>query len=272
MTETENGFSTPLAMTVLFSLCIMTAATGMYAAACERRINSYNNILHAEAEAMEILHDIEISIQSLKEESSDSLMNKTAEDLALKYKRYGLTMKDVSTGIHKNFLCKDFYENKNIQEYISSQDESVFTEYGWMHPKHTDRKILETAADDFDTADLFPIVNDIPLYNIYSMTESFLKAVLGYAGIKQPAEQARKIIQALGENPEQKEIVKMIGVSQTHPVFDFLGTKTAFWKIRFETGRCTVQAVFAAVPRKNNQNEIKKYILVEKSISYKGGA
>ena len=68
------------------------------------------------------------------------------------------------------------------------------------------------------------------------------------------------------------KMAELLGVGTSDPILDLIGTKTVFWKVGFETERSKVSAVFAAVPEKESQKKIEKYILVKKEIISKGGA
>ena len=97
-------------------------------------------------------------------------------------------------------------------------------------------------------------------------------AVLGYFKIKNGEQKLEQIREKLNGETSSKELAEILGISESHAVFDLIGFKTLFWKISFETDKCVCSAVFAAVPQKDNQKKIDRYILVEKDIVHKGGS
>lgn len=270
MKKNDGGFSTPLAMTVTFSLSLIILSLSMLVAANARKLNSYRNFIAARKEADAILFDLKRDFQLLKDVPCDSDSNSVLHGILARYGEYGITITDVSTGIHKNCMNENFYDSKPIRDYMAMNGEAALTEYGWIHPKHADKNILKGIIADFDGNTPFPIVNTFPPYNIQFMSGEFLEAILEQCGIKNAEENARKIACLVSDETDSKKIAETIGVAETHPVFDFIGVKTVFWKIMFKTRRCDVSAVFAAVPKKDDQRNIEKYILIDKNISYEG--
>ena len=151
------------------------------------------------------------------------------------------------------------------------QSDSVETNYGWINPKYADEDLIKSIKNDFNSEDIFPIINQLPFYNVFEMSNDFLLAVLKFNNIQKPEEKTQAIQNALQQNLDIKKIREILSVPASHHVFDFIGTKTIFWKATFETDECKVCAVYAAVPDESNQSKIQKYILVEQHIEFKGG-
>lgn len=271
MKHNEYGFSTPLALASIFSLCVLTLSLCILIAAREKYIHSYKNVIEERKETELILYRIEEKMQSLKESPCDAdeheialLINDVCD--------YDCTICDVSTGINKNFTSKTMLESKPISKYIESNKDDAFTEYGWISPKFADSNILNTIANDFERSDVFPLINAIPQLNIHYMSEDFITAGFEFCNIKNAREKAELIKQKLHPEITIKELAHFLEVSENHLVFDLIGTKTIFWRIDFETATYRAHAVFAAVPNKSNQKNIEKYILVEKNSMHKGGS
>lgn len=270
MMDSDKGFSTPLALAAIFSLCATTLSFCMLAAANEKIMGSYKKTVSERKKVDAIVYDMEEKIQPLKDSPSDaderevSFLLEAACD-------YRLTVMDASTGINKNFAAETFLKNKAINDYITETGDEAFVEYGWMNPKLSDKAVLEQAAKDFESG-TFPLANSYPPLNAHFMNESFLKAVLGFCGAKEPEKKARLLKEKLSPETGVKEMAELLGVGTSDPVLDLIGTKTVFWKVGFETESSKVSAVFAAVPEKESQKKIEKYILVKKEITSKGGA
>lgn len=271
MKKNDEGFSTPLAMTIIFSLSVAVISVAMLVSSTERKLNSYKNSVLAQKEADSVIFSLEKDFQALKNSSSDSAENPDIMLLVSRYSDYNLTLKDVSTGINRNFFSEKFCESKGIKDYIASCGESAFVEYGWVNPKYADKKLLESIELDFENGKTFPIENSYPAFNVNFMGDDFLKAVFEFSGIKKAEEKIRKVRESLYGDFDEKEMAKLLGVDISHPVFDFLGCKTVFWKADFETQKCIASAVFAIIPEKENPRSIDCYRLIEKNVSFKGG-
>ena len=185
MKKKDDGFSTPLAMIVIFSLSVMILSFSLLVAANNRKLNSFKNFVLARKEAESILLALGKDFQALCESPCDSDTTSEICDILARYSKYGIVIEDVSTGIHKDFMSEEFYKNKTIREYAEVQGESAFKEYGWLNPKYADKKIVERISSDFNEEKPFPIVNSFPLYNIHFMSYEFLETIFKYCKIKE---------------------------------------------------------------------------------------
>lgn len=271
MLSDERGFSTPLAMIVIFSLSIMISALCIFMVSCEKKINSYKKIIEARKDADRIIKEIEVHIQQLKENKCD-LDSYDIEVILKDICENDFSIKDVSTGINLKFMKEAFIKSNPINEYITVTGDNVFTEYSWINPKIADENILNNITEDYDSKDLFPLVNNLPPLNIHNMSEDYIKAVLDFYHINTSSEKAFLIKDKTKSEISLKEIAELLEISENHPLFDWIGTKTIFWEIKFRTSKYSVNSVFAAIPEKNNQKKIEKYILIEKNILINGGS
>ena len=261
MMDSDKGFSTPLALAAIFSLCATTLSFCMLAAANEKIMDSYKKTVSERKKVDAIVYDMEEKIQPLKDSPSDADEREVSFLLEAAC-GYDLTVIDASTGINKNFAAETFLKSRAINDYITETGDEAFVDYGWMNPKLSDKAVLEQSA----------LANSYPPLNVHFMNESFLKAVLGFCGAKEPEKKARLLKEKLSPETGVKEMAEVLGVGSSDPIFDLVGTKTVFWKVGFETESSKVSAVFAAVPEKESQKKIEKYILVKKEITSKGGA
>lgn len=267
--ENENGFSTPLALAFIFSLCLMTLTFCIVVTSNEKKINSYKKRIDAKKEAASLIFEIAKSLQELKESQADfddfaisSLIENVCD--------YDFSIQDVSTKINKNFWSKKILENTVISEYLA-ENENDETVYSWINPNFADAKIIDDILKDFEGKNTFPLINNFPPLNIHFMSEDFIKAVLTFYDIKEIYKKIEALKEKSDEQTSVKELSSLLELSENHPLFDLIGFKTSFWKLNFETDKCKCTAIFAAVPNKDNQRKIEKYILVEKEVLYKGG-
>lgn len=271
MKSDNEGFSTPLAMIIIFSLTVIVLSVAMLVTANNKKISSYNNLIKSKKEAESVIFDIQKELQALIDIPCDSELNPVIHSLLDKYQNLSLSIKDASTGINPNFMSEKFYENKSIKAYITMYGNDSFVDYSWINSKHSEKDLKESFSLDFGTDNLFPLINNYPQMNVYNMSQDFIKAILEYCGIKKAEEKSKQIKDSLYSDFDLQELAKILEVEKTHSVFDFLGTKTVFWKITFETTSCYASAVYALIPENETSRKIKEYKLVEKNISLKGG-
>lgn len=270
MKKSEEGFSTPVALAVISSLYIITISVVILVHSTERKIGSYQRRVHAKAYALALLNNVSEEMQLLSKYENGLSDDVIVNGILSKFSQNNLQLADVSTGINKKFLKKSILENNAIAEYLLQSD-SVETNYGWVNPKYADEDLIKSIQNDFNSGNTFPLINQLPFYNVFEMSNEFLLAVLKFNNIENPEEKTQDIQNALQENLSIEKIREILSVPANHPVFDFIGTKTIFWKATFETDECKVCAVYGAVPDENNQSKIQKYILVEQHIEFKGG-
>lgn len=270
MRMNDDGFSTPFAMTVIFSLSIFALSLSLLITATGKKIGTYKNHILAQKEADSIIFNLEDDFQSFKNDPCDSGTSAAFVRLLKKYSEYDLSLEDASTGINRNFFPEKFYESDGIKDYVAFYSDDSFVDYGWVNSKYASKETLESIASDFGEEKVFPIVNSYPLLNIYSMSCDFLRAILEYCGIKDADEKSIRLKEFLYHDLEQEEMSRLLDIEPTDSVFDFLGTKTVFWKAKFETQRCRAEAIIALVPKKDNPRSIDSYRLIEKKIFFKG--
>lgn len=270
MKNREKGFSTAFALTILFSLCVIILSFAINVTANEKKINSYKMVVNARKEVDSIALNIEERLQDLTDYLSD-----TDEwhvfTLISGVGNYDITVKDVSTGINKNFISPEVLNDEIIRHYILSNEETAFTEYGWINSKFSDKEKIDEILIAYENKNPFPLINNLPPLNIHFMTDEFIKAIFQYFKIKNPEQKLEHLREKLIEETTVKDLAEILEISESHAIFDLIGLKTLFWNIKFETEKYICNIVFGAVPQKDNQKKIDSYIIVEKNVIYKGG-
>lgn len=270
MIKDESGFSTPLALTVIFSLCVITLSFSMIVASNEKKINSYRNLYERRKDINSIIDIIEKTLQRLRDYSNDIDEYQIAR-LLLSECDYEFKIKDVSTGINKQFVDKKILENEYVKKYVTGNETVAFVDYGWINSKFSDKSIIYEIEKNYKDKNVFPLINNLPPLNIHAMNENLIRAVLASYKIKNIDRKTEGIREVITSEISIKDIAEILGISESHAFFDLVGLKTIFWQIEFETENCIAKTIFAAVPEKNNHKKIEKYILVKKDISHKGG-
>lgn len=196
MNRYDRGFSSPLAIAVIFSLCIMALSFCMITAAGEKRIDSYRRTVEERKKIDSVIYRIEEKIQSLKESPSDADEYEIYSLIAAVCD-YDFKVSDVSTGINKTFTAEAVLKSKSIDGYVAENGAAAFVDYGWINPKLSDRAVLEQVAKDFEGRNAFPLVNILPPLNIHTIGGDFIEAVLGLFNIKEAEKKAALIKEKL---------------------------------------------------------------------------
>ena len=103
------------------------------------------------------------------------------------------------------------------------------------------------------------------------MDIDYLQALLEYNNIKDVESKIVDIENNLHNIKQKEDLCTILNCNVSHPVFDFIGTKTTFWKITFDMDDNFVEAIIAAIPKRNKLDEIDHYELITKNIKRKGG-
>lgn len=264
----EKGFASSVAIITIFSLSVVLFSIALYEESITKKIKAYKNKLEAKKEAEEIIIKILDDFQILRSLENGAAESQAILEIANKYAQYNFIAKDVSTGINQKFLSKEILESNAFKRYINSSEIQV-SEYGWINLKLAEQKLIESVKKDLKSESAFPIINTFPIYNIYEMNKGLIKAVLEYEKIPEIEEKLKKIEEQRFYGLDRKSLRKILKVQENHAVFNFIGTKTTFWKVRFETKQYKVKAIYALVPDEKENLKVEKYIIVEKELSMK---
>lgn len=268
----REGFSTPAAMILIFSFCLIIMSLAFFSMTKQKKINTYKKIYIAKRNSENILESIVKDFQDIAKEKVDTYQSDKIQDILSKYIEYEIEIEDVSTKINEEFLANKFYNSKEIQDLLFIYGEGIKTEYGWINSKISDSKKIEEIKRDFEEEKIFPIVNNLPLYNIYFMDENFIKTICSLTNISTNGNELHILLQKLNDTQNLltvDEISNILRISKSHLFFSFVGTKTTFWKISFSLQNCNTSAIIAAIP--DNESKISEYRLVEKNVQYLGG-
>lgn len=273
----DDGFSTAPVLFIIFSICVMVLSIVSLVNSRGMRLKAVKNMYAEKDEACVILNNIINDFNQISDNKYDNERNPGLLNILNKYSCFGIRIKDVSTGINEMFLSNKIHEDQNVKKIIEYYSDEIKTEFGWINAKLENEKMMKSICEDFSSDEfyqLFPLINQLPLYNVYNMNKDFIFAILKINSIDNAEEKALTLYKkCLSEDFDEKEIIKVLGVSENNSVLFFLGTRTTFWRINFETEMYFINAVIAAVPyKKEKEKKIEKYILIEKNIKYKGGS
>ena len=301
----EEGAAEFGAVIILFFLSALVAGSAAFFQASATYFIKNSIEQEERAGADKLLKEMVLSFQALKDYEYDDGNNPLLLYLTDKYTNYGLSISDISSGYHLDFLSdsdlhdtklKEFlFVNGNPQAFIAFRNDhgltankeaykeflkdeayKVCTSYGWIHKAQTDSFAFAATSASHKTNDidsLFPIVNEMPMMNVNMVSpEIIIPLIMRPAfAIKKPDEKAETFKNKLLQGPViLSDISSNLGISKDHVLFAYLGTKTSFWKMVFSyrPGMVT-EAIIAAIPEKGGGiQDIARYKLIDRSIRY----
>lgn len=268
----QDGYTVLLTLSVIMILMLAMSGSLFLAASWKGRASALERKANAFVKADDILSQMLKSIQKLVYDTEDTFGTENYNSLISEYSAYALNLKDVSSGINTKFWSEKITSSQPIQNLLLTHAES---DYSWICKQMPNEKTLRESLESAETEDpeeLFPLVNQLPLTNIYALDEYSIIAILEAVGVKDFSDKAGKIFEQItsGEITDRK-ISELFSAQENSKVTAIFGTKTTFWEASFVTGDCSVRAIFAAIPNKmKNPREVDKYILFERHINYRG--
>ena len=299
--EEKGGWATITSILFLLLITALVSALALIYTSNNIYFRKNQNDYRIKKEADAFLDKILYDIQSLKEESYDSQENKYITHFINNYNSRNLTLEDISSGLHLDFLpdadlsdplfCKYVFINnqpgnfinyrnqyglsKNIdvwKPFVTENAISSCKAFGWLHTFHNSSYAFQEISSSFNTADLdklFPLVNSFPLININYVDPEIIELFIMRKSfeIKQAKEKYKKLKTRLENRPvDDLDIIEILEVPLTNKIFSYIGCKTSFWKITFSAEeKFIVQAIVAAIPdEKNNPRAVEKYVLVDR--------
>jgi len=260
----DDGYSTAFGMIIIFILCFTIMALSMLVFAKNKKINKYENLYEKRNELIEIMYKIESDFQNIVNISNDNLQMNEFIKILEKYEAYNIQIRDVSTGINPSVLSKDFLENESINNYIKNKNQ--LCDYGWINNKYASNSVLEKLKVEFESNFLFPLVNNLPMYNIFFMDYDFLYTMLSYVGIPNSEKKAREIIAILEydiNSLNKENLCKILQIKKDHKIFEIIGFKSNFWEVKIQNEIFNSTIIFAGVPKNIESKIIEKYITIK---------
>jgi hypothetical protein len=298
----EEGAIEAGALLLLFFLASIISGAILFAMTAMTYTQRNKHEFSEKMDALSILNSIVRDMQALKEYDYDYPDNAILEKLRLSYSEYGLVIFDISSGYHLDFfpdkditdrfLCEYIFLNADPSNFIhwrNANGLSLSTEkwkefikeeafkscvcYGWVSTAHLESFAYKTISTLHGTSDierLFPVVNDFPLMNINMVNPEILKPFIMRTefALKKPAELFDSLKNKIGAGPVMdSDISSILQIPLSHPIFNYFGTKTSFWKVAFSCpGTGSVEGIIAAIPKRNGKRqEIEEYRLVDRS-------
>ena len=301
MNRKETGWISVASILFLLLIAALVSGLALMFTTSNIYFKKNQNDYRIKKEADILLDKILFDIQSFKEENYDSSDNKYINSFIDKYNNWNLTLTDISSGLHLDFLPDSdltdpllskfvflnnqpygfiTYRNEyglsnNIdgwKPYINEDAISSCVSFGWLQKSHESSFAFNEISRNFSTSDsdkLFPLVNTFPLINVNFVKPELIELFVLRPSfeIKQAKEKYKKLKTRLEQRPlDDLDIAEILEVPLTNKIFAYLGAKTSFWKITFIIeGKYLVQAIIAAVPdEKYNPRAVEKYILVDR--------
>jgi hypothetical protein len=251
-------------------LMLFILSLGSLAAAGNRYVRNSETIKEEQRSAFSVLNSVTERMQAFTKQDADIPEADVLTGIEEDFCNSNLKISDVSSGINMRFFPERILADEKIKTLVSVKDESSpEVSYGWINITTPNRAALAAAEKSFATDDvgnLFPLVNTMPLTNVYYLSDACLAALLDALSVKSLPR--RTAFLAAVKNRELKnndDIKKILGITHNAAALCILGVKTSFWKVTFTSGRFIITGIYAAVPdRTTDSFAVQKYILVER--------
>ncbi|QQO10746.1 hypothetical protein [Breznakiella homolactica] len=287
------------AVIILFFLAAILAGGSLYTAVTQTYVQRNTNEFRGKLDSEILLKNIVADMQELTGFEYDAADSAVLDDLRVRYSAYGLEITDVSSGYHLDFLSDGELADEKLSKFIFINDTAAdfidwrdlhglsvkkdqwksfvkeeawdaCVSYGWVPETQTDSFAYRFIVTSFNTTSydrLFPLINDFPMMNVNMIDPEILVPLVtrGSFKIERAEHKMELLANRLREGPMgTADISSLLDVPVTHDIFDYLGTKTAFWRISFSAKKgLFTEAVAAAIPvRDGKRQEISEYKLV----------
>lgn len=266
MKDSSSGFSSVYALTVIFILLVIMMSVSLYFGTEIKKAERIESLYEREAIADSVMLNVLEDFQDLIVAEFDFVQTEELLKIRRKYESYKLEISDVSTGINKSFLSEKVKAGLETEKLVEVKGEDIIVSYGWINEKYAEESFIAALHEEHRMEDLFPLVCSFPFNNVNFMEEEHIEAVLKYFEIKESKKKAYEIVRKQDYGISEEQLLGILKCKKEAKVLDFLGVKTSFWELKMEVADFKINAVIAAVPDKENQRKVSKYILIKKNI------
>ncbi|MBQ3023940.1 MAG: hypothetical protein IJD23_01355 [Spirochaetaceae bacterium] len=295
----ENGTGELTTFTILLLICVMII-TSFHLVFNIKYLLNKKIIKYDKLEKINlVVNEIEKDFDFLKKDDFDSDFSSGILYIKNKYSMYNFIIKDISSGYNINSLPQEFIISKDFEKlmlipnneldvykqileknkFIKSKEKlknclSEFGKenisfYGWVNKNFTDCKLFNLIEKKDNK---FPVLNSIPLSNIYFLHPDILKIFISNPifKINNPEEKFEKLQDFINsKNILNKEIlIEILEIKKDNKILHILGNKTQFWEILFTIENINVNLIVAGFPKDENSNKIEYYKIIERNIVY----
>jgi len=298
----DSGFIEFNAVLVLFFIAVIVSGGVLYATSAMIYLQTDIHDFNDKQAADTLLDEIIDKLQPLRLYLYDDKNNDIITSLCREYDNYKLEITDVSSGYHLDFLSDTDMADSNItkllftdssgsafsawqnanglsttktawKEFVKEEAWDACVSYGWVHKTDIESFAYKSISKSFAVTSLdklFPLVNEFPRMNVNMVTPDILRPLImrGSFKIEKPNEKADALINRLnGGSVLHADISSILNVPINHPIMDYFGTKTTFWKLSFTMpSTIEIEAIVVAIPKKNGAvQEIEEYRLIDRS-------
>jgi hypothetical protein len=251
-------------------LMLFILSLGSLAAAGNRYVRNSETIKEEQRSAFSVLDSVTERMQAFTKQDADIPDAGILADIEEDCSSCNLKISDVSSGINTRFFPESIVADEKVKTLVSVKDgSSPEVCYGWINITTPNKAALAAAEKSFATDDvgkLFPLVNTMPLTNVYYLSDDCLAALLDAVSVKSlPRRTAFLTAVKNRELKNSDDIKKVLGITHNAAALCLFGIKTSFWKVTFSSGRFVITGIYAAVPdRTADTFAVQKYVLVER--------
>lgn len=246
-----------LVFTILFSL-------SLYTFICNKYVENNNSTIQLIETGFQILDDITNQMQLQSSETAD--FPDCFSYIIIKQDHVSnFSITDISSNINQFSLPDSILVSQQIQQYLSQieKDKSI---YSWININYCNSNTVSKLKKNHNTnniSELYPLINNLPLYNIYFLDKQELLLLLDAILITDLQKQNNFINDidniAFATNDELNKKLSINNHSLGAALF---GCKTTFWEINFTlNNKFIFTGIVSLVPSKNNNVNNKYYLL-----------
>lgn len=252
-------------------LMLFILSLGSLTAAANRFVRNSETAKEEQREAFSVLDSVTERMQAFCAQTVDIPGSGVLADIEEACSGYSLKISDASSGINERFFPESILADEKVKTLLTANDDSSpEVSYGWINITVPNKAALAAAEKSFGTEDagkLFPLVNTMPLTNVYYLSDDCMTVLLDALSVKNQSR--RNAFLSAVKNRELKDgddIKKILGITHNAAALCLLGVKTSFWKVTFSSkGRLFITGIYAAVPEQGSDEfAVKKYVLVER--------
>ncbi len=295
----ERGTGELTAFVILLFICVIIITSFYLIFNIEYMLNKKIS-KYSELEKINlIINEIEKDFNIFTEDEFDSNFSNGVIFLQNKYSEYNIIVKDISSGFNINCLPQDLLFSKSFEKlifnlnngldmykqileknkYLNSKEKiniclsevgyNNVSFYGWINTNFTNCNLFTLIEK---RKDKFPILNSIPMNNIFFTHPEILKIFIYNQSfnIKNPEEKYEKLINAINSNNilNEDDLIEILEIKKDNIILDIIGTKTQFWEISFYTGRMSAIFIVAGFPKSEKSDKIEYYKIIERNVVY----
>lgn len=260
----KDGFITLNLLLLVLMITMIVSSVCFLISSSLNHTQAYKRGYEKDQHVRELFSEIEMEFQNLIFENDDFYNSPVITLIERKYEDKNLAIRDCSSGINEAFFKKDFLDIPETRKLIDGGNKDYIVNYGWINSEWNDSDYVANLLSKGINLNL-PVINKMPLINVYYCPKEVIDAVLNYCNISNSEEKRNEFYNLITEgNFSKPNVINVFQIKEDTNLFNILGTKTSFWSVSFVAEGRTGKGVIAAIP--DEEGAVKEYRGIEFSI------